>query len=299
LPAGESLWLLQASLNGRAQRATVWSPTSIPVSSREQRITKYAAVWQILAASADRSAWSRQWTLIRAAMEGGDAGALDQVQALARVPQAAIRLSLRVPVADLAQPFTLDTAAPIFWPAFPVSAFRAALAAEHSCLIGQYGEVLEDEQEAKTDAAAALARRIGAILSLHPELAGHCGAALFEANLPFSAMPADLVSKVVFPEPERHLVDLAQEAARRADWLPSGVKGVEARHRPPGLPSFNSLTQSLIDAPLVTAEIAAALRPYPDTASMLALINLRLIDPVYFDRAVPFALALALQKVCP
>lgn len=301
LPAEDTVWLVQASLNGQVQRATVWSRSPISSSRREERITEYAAAWQELSESADRSEWHRQWILIRAATEGGDAGVLDQVQALTRVPQASIRLALRVQEAnqaDLDQALALDTAAPIFWPAFPVSAFRAALAAEYSCLTGRYMEVLEDEQEARNDAAAALARRIGAILSLHPELVGHFGAALAQAEL-IPVMPADLLKRIAVPPSDGRLIELAQEAARRTDWLPSGVRGIAARYRPSSFPSFNFHIQLLIDAPLVTAEIATGLRPYPDTASMLVLVNLRLIDPVYFDAALPVALALALQKARP
>jgi hypothetical protein len=295
LPESDTVWLVQTSLNGQVQRATVWSPNPIPFSSREERITKYAAIWDEMSETADRSEWQRQWALIQAAATGGDAGVLDQVQALARSPQAAIRLALRVPGADISQALALDTAAPIFWPIFPVAAFHTALDAEYSCLILHYKEVLEEEQEARNDAAAALARRIVAILVLHPELSGHFGAALGRAGL-LPEMPVHLLRKIAIPASEESFVSLAQEAARRIDWLPSGVRGIKARYRPSGLPSFNSHTQALIDGPLVTAEIATGLHPYPGTASMLALINLRLIDPTYFDSALPIALAIILQK---
>lgn len=302
LPGSDTVWLIQATLDGEVQRATVWSPIPIPFSSREQRIAKFAAVWQELSEGGNRAEWTRQWSLIRAAMDGGDAGVLDQAQALARVPQAVIRLSLRVQegnTEDLAQVLALDTAVPIFWPAFPVSAFRAALTAEHAHLIGRYKEILDDEREAENDATAALARRIGAILSLHPELAAHFGAALAQAGLLQYIQP-DLLEKIAVPASSGRFVELAQEAARRVDWLPSGIKGIAAHYLPFGLPSFNSHIQKLVDAPLATAEIAAGLRPYPtDPTSMLTLINLRLIDPHYFDSALPIALALALQKVHP
>ncbi|MBP2238682.1 hypothetical protein J2Z31_005223 [Sinorhizobium kostiense] len=299
LPDGETLWLIQPSLNGQIQRAAVWSPTPIPFSTREQRIEKYADTWRILAASRDRAEWRRQWKLIHAAIGGGDAGILDQVQALARVPQAAVRLILRVSKADLAQALALDLATPIFWPVFPISAFAEALSVEHSCLVEQYVDVLEDESEAKQEAVVALARRVEDILSLHAELAGHLGAALSQAEL-FPQMPVGLLQKVAVPPSKDRLVALTHEAARRHDWLPSGIKGLTPISRPSGMPSFNAHVQKLVEAPLVAAEMAAGLRGVSnDPRTMLTLINLRLVDPHYFDAALPVALALLLQKVVP
>jgi hypothetical protein len=42
---------------------------------------------------------------------------------------------------------------------------------------------------------------------------------------------------------------------------------------------------------LVAAEIANGLRHPPNTPLVLALINLWLVDPVYFDSALPAAIA--------
>jgi hypothetical protein len=69
------------------------------------------------------------------------------------------------------------------------------------------------------------------------------------------------------------------------------VKGEEPLVRPKAL-TFSPDVQSLIDAPLVAGEIAVGLRHASNTALVLALINLRLVDPVYFDSALPAAIAL-------
>jgi hypothetical protein len=105
----------------------------------------------------------------------------------------------------------------------------------------------------------------------------------------------ELLGKILISAPDKRLAEYAQEAARRFDRLPDGVRGQEPHARPSGL-IFNPYLQPVIDAPLVTAEIAAGLRAAPDTALMLALINLRLVDPLYFDSALPAALAFVLQK---
>jgi len=297
LPEGEALWLIQSSLNGQVQRAAVWSPDPPPPSTREQRIEKYKTIWHELTIKGNRREWQQQWKLIRATMTGGDAGILDQVQALAYVPSAAIRLILNTPQEELAQALELDLAAPIFWPAFPITAFVDALSFEHDCLVKQYKEIMGNEQEAKQEAVAFLAKRIEHILLQNPALAGHFGAALSKTGL-LADIPENFLSKIAVPPNENKLTELAQEAARRHDLLPDGIKKITALYRPGNLPVFNSYVQKLIDTPLVTAEIATGLRKdLNNPATLLTLINLRIVDPHYFDAALPVAIALALQRV--
>ena len=297
---GGGPWLIQAIHDGQVQRAVVWGDRSAQHPTRDARISSYVGEWARLLQSPEDPQWERLWMLIRSASEGGDAGVLDQVQALARTPAAAVALVLRVPRDDLSDALALDLAAPIFWAAQPVAAFRTALIAERSRLVARYAQVLEPS-EAESESNTMLFQRIGAILALHPELAGHFGTALAEAGLmSIASTPGhrEALERIFIPDPVKHLVNVAQEAARRFDRLPSGVRGIMPRNKPDEWPSFNPDAQPMIDAPLVTAEIATERRPAPDTASMLTLINLRLIDPSYFDSALPAALALILQRTC-
>jgi hypothetical protein len=297
LPEDESVWLIQATVNDEVLRAVVWSPRPAPLSTRDERIAQYMTTWTGLLEEPDDPEWERGWKLIQAVSDGGDASVLDQVQALARVPAAAIELLLRVPMDALSQALALDMAAPIFWPVLPVAAFCMAMTCDYTRLIRRYMEVLEDEQESKQAAIAALVRRINAILTLRPELAGHFGAALLNTGLFASCMHLEnrdeLFGRILINAPDRRLAELAQDAARRFDRLPTGVTGQEPRLRPPGL-VFDRAVQTVIDAPLLAAEIAAGKRPAPDTAMVLSLINLRLVDPSYFDSALPAALTLIL-----
>jgi hypothetical protein len=298
LPEDEGVWLIQATVNDEVLRAVVWSPHPLPLSTREERIAQYAAAWSELLERPDDPEWERLWKLIQAVAEGGDASVLDQVQALARTPAAAVELLLRVPVDALSQALALDMAAPIFWPVLPVAAFCKAMTCDYTRQIRRYREVLEDEQEAKQAAIAALARRINAVLTLRPELGGHFGAALSETGVLAALMHIEnrheLLARILVNAPGKRLAELAQEAARRFDRLPTGVTRREPRSRPPGL-VFDRQVQPVIDAPLVAAEIAAGMRPAPDAAMMLSLINLRLVDPSYFDSALPAALTLILR----
>ncbi len=172
LPESDAIWLIQATLEGQTQRPVVWSPHPVPHSTREERITRYATEWTRLLENPEDSSWERQWKLIRAAGQGGDAGVLDQVQALAKVPAAAVALLFRVSKDELSQALALDMAAPIFWPALPVKGFRKALACEYSRLVARYFEVLGVQHEAENEAITALTRRISNVLALHPEIAG-------------------------------------------------------------------------------------------------------------------------------
>jgi hypothetical protein len=297
LPVGGTAWILQPLLNGEVQRAKVWFPVPQARSSRAQRIREYAQDWRLLAASQERAEWSLRWELMQAVMEGGDAGILDQVQALAQTPTAAVRLLLSVSKADLPQALALEMAAPIFWPALPVAAFVEALKAEYASLIEQFTAVFENVSEARESARDRIAKRIEGVLLLHPELAAHFGIALMEAGLFFQA-PAELLQKVVVVDTPERLIELAHEAARRLDWVPSGVEGLVSRHRPQGMPMFNADIQKVIDAPLVAAEIAAGLRTDQGSlATALRLIVLRMADPHYFDSALPVALAILLKEV--
>ena len=91
------------------------------------------------------------------------------------------------------------------------------------------------------------------------------------------------------------MAEAAQEAVKRFVRLPQGVSGLQSVKRPEGFPVFNSYAQTMIDAPLLVAEIATQRQPEPDVEEKLVLINLRLIDPLYFDAALPAAVALCLS----
>lgn len=300
-PEANGLWLVQATLDGQVQRAAIWSPKPAPVppTTRDQRIETYSTWWEKLSASdslENRAVWREQWSVIQAAMEGGDAGMLDQVQALAAVPQALIRLVLEVPTGQLLHALSLDTAAPIFWPVLPVQAFIEAVGTHYASLVRHYGRVCDSEAETARTALDAVARRIDEILILHPELASHFAAALVQAGL-IAGLPPSLLHKIMVAPREDTLVTLAQQVARRLEWVPDGIPRIEPDMRPAGFSGFNTHIQKIINAPMVAAEMAAQPQP-PHIARkrLLTLANLRLIDPGYFDEALPVALAIVLDK---
>ena len=155
-----------------------------------------------------------------------------------------------------------------------------------------------DTQESEDEADRGLVKRINQILTIMPELAEHFRRALVEAELSDRIIRSHdlhaMLKPLLLPNPEERLTESAQDAARRFDRLPSGVQGLEP-FRPAERLHFNRYAQSVIDAPLVAAEMAAGKRAEPSIEEKLALINLRLVDPIYFDTALPMALLLTTE----
>ena len=288
-------WLIQCRLEDRLQRAVVWSAKALTGRTRESRVKGYADEWQRLVSVPEDPEWDRLSELILTAGKHGDAGALDQVQALEEVPVAAVLLTLRVPYEELSRILDLDTAAPIFWPCLKVSDFTEAVRGEHARWLKRLAPFL-DSGVAETAADKKLVRRIGEILAVRPELAGHFCKSLVDAGL-FERVIGirehqERLAVLFMADPAARLIENAQDAARRFDRLPQGIRELVPRKRLGVLPEFNSYVQRMIDAPVVAAEMAASMRAQPKAEEKLALISLRLVDPLYFDAALPAALEL-------
>ena len=279
-------WLIHARLDGHGQRAFVWPGTA---TTRNERIESYAKSWRHRLEDPECSEWESDWALIRTVAEMGDAGTLDQVQALAKIPSAAVALLLRVPLEEKQSVLELDLAAPIFWPTILVEDFGRAIALERVRLERRYGLVFDPTQAADV-ALQGLATSIGEILRLRPVLRGHFAAALCANGLqPFAFQGGAPVPLRVGRKGSDLLFAAANDAATRFDRLPSGVKGLVPVARPSGM-ILGQDVQAVIDAPLVAAEVALGRRAPLDTRQILNMINFRLVDPVYFDTALPLAI---------
>ncbi|MBF0340455.1 MAG: hypothetical protein HQL95_05755 [Magnetococcales bacterium] len=161
-------WLIQLRLDDRSLRAVVWAAQTLPRSTRDARIEAYAKEWQRLISVPDDPEWNRLLLLMTAVAQGGQVGVLDQVQALAKVPAAAVALALRVPHAMLPEVLAMDTATLLFWPVLSVTAFVEAVRVEYSRQIAKFSVIFKT-MEAEIEAKAVLARRIGMILTLRPD----------------------------------------------------------------------------------------------------------------------------------
>jgi hypothetical protein len=246
----------------------------------------------LLANPAD-PAWERSWRLFQAARDGGDAGALDQVQALAKVPAFAVALLFRVAENEIAEALALEDATAIWWPASPLSAWADAIAAEHRRRREALLSADFDLAMSARMSEEAIQNRAGLLLVLRPDLQGHLGAGFARAGLAAVAraphLPGGMMPLAV-ARPSERLDRLKQEVARRDPPVPEGTAGL----RPPRNGRANGMPdhlRALLDAPFVAAEIAARCAP-AELTTLLQLIALRLADPIWFDAALPAAIGL-------
>ncbi len=290
-PEGDdALWLVQAVSEEQGRiRAFVWPGMPVAFSTRDARIGGFATQWSEMMRDARNPGWKRIWSLIEAATSGGNAAILDQVQALAKVPEAAIALAFRVPETDVHEALAIESLAPIFLPTVSVQAFEAALRMDFSYHKRRFGLIYDGETKAKHEAGAALARRIGIILSQRPDLAGHFSQAMNKLGIP----PFYESAGVFKPLPKfanvGALENCAGEMARQAETLgklPIGPVAITARIGQ----KFSPDLRSIIDAPIVCAEVALGLRPKLTPVEVLQILALRLKDSPYFDNALPLAL---------
>ena len=128
----DGLWLVQArAVDGTVARPFAWSRVSPAIFDQGRPHRRYAAEMRGLLANPADAVWERSWRLFRAARDGGDAGALDQVQALAKVPAFAAALLFRIAESEIAEALALEDATAIWWPASPLSTWADAITAEH------------------------------------------------------------------------------------------------------------------------------------------------------------------------
>lgn len=292
LGSDEGLWFIQGCSDRQGvMRPFVWSPVPLARTSRATREAGYEAAWRALLDRPEDPGWEQAWQLILAVRAAGDAGALDQVQALSRVPEAAVALLFQTGRGERAAALLLETEAPLWWPLVPCRAWAAGIALAHARFLARLnGAGLDD---AASYAALQMARTAGEIIALRPELTAHLGLAMREARLPPLARDAqDGIRPLA--RPASALPGLAQEAARRFDRVPQGTGSLSPlRLHPPQV--VNEANAPVLQAPFVAAEVAAGLRPALSQTETLQLIALRASDPVWFDAALPAALTQATE----
>lgn len=292
---GEGLWFVQGVHDRRGiMRPFVWAAQPRPPSTRAARLELFAADWEQLLREPADPGWDRRMALIAAVRAAGDCGALDQVQALAQVPAAAVALVLMAPRDGRAAALALETETRIWWPLVPVAAWARGVQAAYDRLRARIAAA--GVAEAAKLAAEAMARAAGEIVALRPELATHLGAGLALADLPPVALRADgREEPLAVSRPTERLANARQEAGRRFDGLPQGVGGLRAAILPSTSLGDGGM-DDLLQAPLVAAEVAAGLRDPLAPPDILRLIALRAADPAYFSAALPCALTLALDR---
>lgn len=298
LGESEGLWFIQGRKDtGGLMRPFAWSAQPIDNSTREERIVLQEANWTGLMERPADAGWDTAWALIAAVRALGDAGALDQMQALARIPAAAVALLMIAPRNDRAAALALETEAPIWWPLVSVQGWAKGVWAAHQRVHERLASAGLSSADASSIAAEAMAKAASEIVTLRPELAAHIGHGFQAAGLRPQAVDArGAVTHLLPPEDVAQLVlsVAAQDAGRRFEELPDGAARLRAASlsAPAGC---NEANAPLFHAPLVAAEVAAGLRPSLEAHDIFRLIALREADAVWFDQALPAALTLALS----
>jgi hypothetical protein len=293
------LWLIQArAASGGAARPAIWSADPPPLSTRDARIAGFAEEWRRLLATPSDPEWEARWQVIRAVHDGGDAGALDQVQALGTTPAAAVALLLQVAESDLASVLALEGEAPIWWPVLSMADWASGVATAEARYRTALHSVGFEAGQAATMTEEMMQRRAGAILALRPELQGHLGAAFVTNRIWPVALashaPGGLLP-LATPNAGKRFRELLQQAARRETQPPENTAALPSARRShaAGLPDH---LRALLDAPLVAAEIATGLIPRPDKTTLIRLLALRQADPVWFDAVLPASVQLCLEE---
>lgn len=285
----EGPWLVQARVADRIQRAAVW-PHVEADGSRESRIVAATNFWRDLCDQPESEDWDRLWALMSAVAVGGDAGVLDHTQAIALVPAAAWTLAFVVRQAEVDEVLALDLACPQHWVTSPVAAAAQGLAVARERLTRRYAHVFDDKVLVEEEVHDHLRRQAGWIAALRPELRGHLALALMSQwHSPVATSPDGHAINLVLPKQLDRLHVLEQDAARRFDRAPTGL-------RPPKLitpritaSNFDAGCQGLLDAPWVAAAWASS-GETPSGADIVNLIAWRDVDPYYFDEAVWLAI---------
>jgi hypothetical protein len=288
-------WLVQGDTTGAGyMRPFLWAPHPIPPTTRKDRITEYEARWRALLEDPAGEGWSEMWGPISSVRSVGDGASLDQVQALGRVPAAAVSALFRSGHKRVSEVIGLEGEAPIWWPSVKITDWTEGLRAARAAIAHQVSQIIPNENEADRLVRGEIEHVAEVIVLLRPELKAHVGFAMIGNNMAPVIPIAGQMTPLFGPNnPLDALFHQAQLAVQRHDGLPGGVGDVAAPPSPltGRLQIFFNGVQPLLHAPLVVAEAATGLRAPLTAHQLLQLTALRISDPVWFDAALPIALS--------
>ncbi|MBE1297157.1 MAG: hypothetical protein GJ678_13145 [Rhodobacteraceae bacterium] len=259
--------------------------------SRDARIAHFAARYRSREADTELSRLSKLDGQLLA--HGVSPGALDQVHALCDVPEAAVRLLMRVSESDLDDMLSLELHGGPRWifvgPEHWAEGFRQQVATLREVFSASPSLVHKADEEIRR----AIASRTADIVRLRPALTGHVVLGLPE-NDPF--LIVELAKRLgelpsALQDPEAALRDYADEVVRRNATTAPRLYDLDARNRPRDLAKYDPDLRGLIDAPLFVAEVAFGTRPPPTTRQSIELLQAIHTDTGAFEAALPAAMA--------
>ena len=305
---GPGRWFLLPTLDGqplRPPRPLVVEPGEheAPVSeaggrlaaaggerTRDARVTAYAGV---LSTAMEAELRALETTLEALHAHGHSPSALDQILALSRCPDVAVRLLLRGEVSGLSDRLDLEHHGARRWAFVSPDEWGKALAAETAALSEGLRALPALASKADDYARAQIGQRLREILILRPGLDGHAALGLMRAGLAVGPDLTDWLGNLppAFAAPEKSLATQANAAVARNGDRDFAFPDLRATDAPEGFDRFGEHVRGLIEAPLFVAEVAFGLRPMPDAKAAVQLVHAMHLDPGFFDTALPAAMA--------
>jgi len=295
---GEGRWFLLSHRNGvpmRPPRPFVQpapsNTTGANAPRRKDRIAHFSAFYRSEAVEADLSRLASLAGVLIA--HGVSPSALDEVLALNSVPEAAVRLLMRVHHTELEDMLSLELHGGPRWVFVSPDLWAKAFSVEAEALRATFAAIPSLAAKADGLVLGHLASRTAEILRLRPSLLGQVVLGLLQVVPGAVPMVAELLGgwPAALQKPEKALLDCADEVVRRNATTAPSLHDLAARIRPVGFDRFDPELRGLIDAPLFVAEVAFGLRPQPSTRQKVELLQAILTDTGSFETMLPAAVA--------
>lgn len=262
------------------------------LATRAARIVAFAAAMRELALPLAAGDVALLECLLNAVGDASDLAVLDQILAIAQVPEAAVLLILRAAPDRLGDRLALEDFSPFSWATTPVSAWIVAMRCETARLSYMLAGMGLPEQQAHTLAEQQVSARLCEVMLRRMDLAGHVILAAMQTGLfpkhmaLFGRIPPEIST------PEKSLLRLAREAVMRQEGVDQLFPDLAAQAVPTGFETLNPAMRGLIHTPLIAAEYVTGKRQAPPPAHIaIAIQHFRTHDPAYFDAALPAAIA--------
>ncbi|MEZ5778866.1 MAG: STY4851/ECs_5259 family protein [Paracoccaceae bacterium] len=260
-------------------------------TSRTVRIAHFAAIFREVAMETDLSQLAMLAGVLLA--HGVSPSALDQVHALSEVPEAAVRLLMRVHHSELDDMLSLELHGGPRWMFVAPDLWGAAFQQEAEMLRANFARIPSLAGRAEEIVRETITARAADILRLRPALLGHAVLGLsYMDPLAVSGLAKHLGEMPPgIQNPEQALLFSADEMVRRNATTAPRLHDLAVKDRPAGFYRFDDDLRGLIEAPLFVAEVAFGRRPRPTTRQRVELLQAIQTDTGAFETALPAAVA--------
>ena len=255
-------------------------------ATRDARTAAFEAALDGLLDAPDVGDWHAVERLIEAAADGPGAAWLDQVQALAGCPAAAVALLGIGGAARVPQGLALSEAAPFAWITTAPAAYGRGIAVAEAILRRRLADLGGDAAGYARDAVL---RAVEEVARQRPDLMAHLMIGIEAADARGRVVQAAGAEIAALTDPDGYLgarvgILLDQPVDR------SGLSGLRAQALPRALQVGDGSHGPMLAAPVVAAEAALGRRTL-SRADLGRLLLARAAARAWFDAALPAAMA--------